>query len=163
MDQGEPLTNYFPDPAESEGITQSTAGPSSTGGSSGSSSAASPSQSQGGNNSAGEDDEGDNNNSGGKKSNAGAIAGGVVGGVVGLALIGFLIWFFLRRRNRNKYATTAQTSQSAPVSPQMANYHQPFAAGGDPYGSPAPQKLYVRSTCFHLCSGANRGCVLGPC
>lgn len=31
----------------------------------------------------------------------GAIAGGVVGGVVGLALIGALLWFFLRKRRRS--------------------------------------------------------------
>ncbi len=34
-------------------------------------------------------------------SNAGPIAGGVVGGVAGLAIIGLLAWFFLRRRQNN--------------------------------------------------------------
>lgn len=33
-----------------------------------------------------------------KKTNVGAIAGGAVGGVVGLGIIGFLIWFFLKKK-----------------------------------------------------------------
>ncbi|KZV64518.1 hypothetical protein PENSPDRAFT_656471 [Peniophora sp. CONT] len=45
--------------------------------------------------------EADSGSSSGKKSNAGAIAGGVVGGIVGAAIIGGLIWFFLRRRREN--------------------------------------------------------------
>ncbi|RDW67938.1 hypothetical protein BP6252_09334 [Coleophoma cylindrospora] len=39
------------------------------------------------------------------QSKAGPIAGSVVGGVAGLALIGFLIWFFLRRRNQRRRST----------------------------------------------------------
>jgi Kelch motif len=38
----------------------------------------------------------------GRKSNAGAIAGGVVGGVLGLAFIGALVWYLLRRKNAPK-------------------------------------------------------------
>ena len=45
-------------------------------------------------------DSGDSDTTSSGSSNTGAIAGGVVGGVLGLALIAFLVWFFLRRRKR---------------------------------------------------------------
>lgn len=62
---------------------------------------------------------------GGKKSHTGAIAGGVVGGIVGLALLGALVWFLLRRRRNSegidgtrdhKYAVGAQEVDSRLVS-----------------------------------------------
>jgi nitrate reductase gamma subunit len=42
------------------------------------------------------------------KSNTGAIAGGVVGGVLGLLLLIGLIWFFLRRRNKQRDEAIAE-------------------------------------------------------
>lgn len=129
------------DPAETSGVPQSTAGPSSSSrGTSGTATASQgePSESAGPGSSEG--------GGSGKKSNAGAIAGGVVGGVAGLALIGLLVWFLLRRKNQTKYgAAAAHTSPSAPTSPQMTNYQQPMYAGAPNGGEYTPsQKLYVR-------------------
>ena len=47
-------------------------------------------------------------------SHTGAIAGGVVGGVVGLALIGVLIWWLLRRRKSPKYQQAQVTDSYQP-------------------------------------------------
>lgn len=46
-----------------------------------------------------DNDNDDEDGSGSGSSSTGAIAGGVVGGVAGLALIGGLAWFFLRRKS----------------------------------------------------------------
>ena len=49
------------------------------------------------------DGESDNEgSSSGSKTNTGAIVGGVIGGVVALALLGALLWFCLRRRERKR-------------------------------------------------------------
>lgn len=45
---------------------------------------------------------GGSSNGGGSSSNTGAIAGGVVGGVVGLAAIGVLVWWLLRRQKAKR-------------------------------------------------------------
>lgn len=51
---------------------------------------------------------------GGKKSsNVGAIAGGVVAGVAGLALLGGLLFYFLRKSKKNK--TSGPDSEYSPV------------------------------------------------
>ncbi|KAJ5097683.1 hypothetical protein N7456_008404 [Penicillium angulare] len=47
--------------------------------------------------------------SGGNSTNTGAIAGGVVGGVAGVALLAALLWFFLRRGNRQRLADGSDT------------------------------------------------------
>lgn len=58
---------------------------------------------------------------GGKKSHTGAITGGIVGGIVGLAFLGALVWFLLKRRGKSagmdgmvdhKYAAGSQEVDS---------------------------------------------------
>jgi hypothetical protein len=58
----------------------------------------------------------------------GAIAGGVVGGIVGLALLGILLFLFLRRRN-------TPSSPSSAHDPMMASKNA-ASLGGSPYPSP---------------------------
>ncbi|OQE09360.1 hypothetical protein PENVUL_c006G07928 [Penicillium vulpinum] len=54
-----------------------------------------------------------------KQTNTGAIAGGVVGGVAGVAILIALVWFFLRRRNKNRQGNELQ---SMPPHPQTQEY-----------------------------------------
>lgn len=54
----------------------------------------------------------------GSSNHAGAIAGGVVGGVVGLALIAFLVWFFLRRKKRAAAAKQPEEKDAAFATPK---------------------------------------------
>ncbi|KAF7188318.1 hypothetical protein HII31_10382 [Pseudocercospora fuligena] len=56
----------------------------------------------------------------------GAIAGGVVGGVAGLAIIGGVIWFFLRKRKSN--------SHDSPAAEKRENF-----GDGSGVQTPAPQ------------------------
>lgn len=51
----------------------------------------------------------------------GAIAGGVVGGVVALALIGFVVWFVVRRRNRQAQRDAVAALPDRPPSPSHYN------------------------------------------
>ncbi|GIZ37267.1 hypothetical protein CKM354_000072000 [Cercospora kikuchii] len=64
----------------------------------------------------------------------GTIAGAVVGGVAGLALIGALVWFLLRRRARHTHAPV-------PTSPtgDQAEKHDHFGAVSPGYSTPAPE------------------------
>ncbi|PVH85556.1 hypothetical protein DL98DRAFT_527554 [Cadophora sp. DSE1049] len=60
-----------------------------------------------------------------RKSIAGPVAGGVIGGLAFLALVAFLIWFFVRKRQiRNSAANSASAyAQSQPVMiPQQPGY-----------------------------------------
>ena len=87
---------------------------------------------------AGTTSSGDN---GGSSTNVGAIAGGVVGGVVGLALIGGLIWFFMRRSKKNKSSAPKQEDtyngglgptnyqNDHAIPPPMAQVQQPMSTG----------------------------------
>ncbi len=83
-------------------------------------------------------------------SNAGAIAGGVIGGVVGLALIGGLVFFFLRRR---RSASEKPASSAFNTTPYMATPYNPdpnMSYNAPPSASPftsAQQRFYV---CFSL-------------
>lgn len=58
----------------------------------------------------------------------GAIAGGVVGGVIGLAIIGAAVWFFLRRRRRQRVDGTSAGYHAAapgdeqPKTPELGEY-----------------------------------------
>ncbi|EJC98593.1 DUF1793-domain-containing protein [Fomitiporia mediterranea MF3/22] len=65
--------------------------------------------------------DGSGSSSSGKKSNAGAIAGGVIGGLAGAGLIGFGIFFFMRRRRmqveQEKYDTRPNPIGSYSISP----------------------------------------------
>jgi len=63
----------------------------------------------------------------GSKTNVGAIIGGVIGGIAGLALIGGLIWWFIRRRKNTKRTVDGDIPAS------QVPYEQA------PYGSPTPQ------------------------
>ncbi|KAJ3538365.1 hypothetical protein NMY22_g5195 [Coprinellus aureogranulatus] len=77
-----------------------------------------------------------------KSSNTGAIVGGVVGGIVGLALIAGLIFFLLRRRNKQKHlAPSALYGPQGTVSEKPPMNH--FTGDGSVYsnggGAPAPQ------------------------
>lgn len=56
--------------------------------------------------------------------NVGAIAGGVVGGVVGLALIGVLAWFLLRRKSRK-----SNTTSQGPAPDEHNEYYADNKAG----------------------------------
>jgi hypothetical protein len=83
----------------------------------------------------------------GGKTNVGAIAGGVVGGVVGLALIGLLVFFLLRRKNRQKRAPSEIYSQNTGVTPSSMHGPAPgsFFDGNSNFTSgPEVKPLYVR-------------------
>ncbi|KAK4188728.1 hypothetical protein QBC35DRAFT_184724 [Podospora australis] len=45
----------------------------------------------------------------------GAIVGGVVGGVAAIAIIGFLVWFLLRRRRRNRHDSIPLQEPDSPA------------------------------------------------
>lgn len=73
-------------------------------------------------------------NSEGSSTNVGAIAGGVVGGVVGLALIGLLVFFLMRRRSKKGTAPSDMYSNAAPSmhGPAPSAYSDGFAASPEP-------------------------------
>jgi len=74
-------------------------------------------------------------------SHTGAIAGGVVGGIVGLAIIGGLLWFFLRRKRTHDksaswspYSSGTEEVPTLPPPPQQ-HYDPPTTAMAE---MPAP-------------------------
>jgi hypothetical protein len=76
----------------------------------------------------------------------GAIAGGVVGGVVAIAIIGGLVWFFLRKRRgqQDNYSTTGATDtpgsfEGAGRKPSPGQYSELHGEH-----SPAPVELEQR-------------------
>ena len=112
-----------------------------------------------------------------KSSNTGAIAGGVVGGVVGLAAVGLLAFFLIRRQNAKQNERSNRSSANnmsgiiapdagrspsfyggSPASPQMAQTMTPASGTYSSPSTPASaaplldgQKLYVSSfvSSFH--------------
>jgi hypothetical protein len=91
-----------------------------------------------------------------KSSNTGAIAGGVAAGVVALAVIGGLVFYFLRQRSRLQAASAAfvvDGGTPAPSMSYMSQVHQPPQSDDGTMtayvpGSPVtPIKLYVRFLC----------------
>ncbi|CAO2657609.1 Nn.00g037350.m01.CDS01 [Neocucurbitaria sp. VM-36] len=72
------------------------------------------------------------------KSNTGAIAGGVVGGVVGLAIIGALIFFFLRKKRR---AQRTKVDEMGAAGVPMMN-EKPGARSSTQYGGQSPPPTY---------------------
>ncbi|KAM0327209.1 hypothetical protein ACHAQA_006343 [Verticillium albo-atrum] len=70
----------------------------------------------GGNGSGNGSDNGSDGSSG-SSTPVGAIAGGVVGGVAGLALVGFLVWFLMRRRKGKSTEKESQTMLPAEMAP----------------------------------------------
>lgn len=55
---------------------------------------------------------GDTQTGGKKSSNAGAIAGGVVAGVFGLAILGGLLFYFMRKSKKNRTGSELDTEYS---------------------------------------------------
>ncbi|GAB1518973.1 hypothetical protein RhiTH_002038 [Rhizoctonia solani] len=72
----------------------------------------------------------------GSNSNAGAIAGGVVGGVLGVALLGVLAWFVLRRR-KNASADPRPTNESYSGDGYAGQHEQGTGYAVQPYGTGA--------------------------
>ncbi|KAH9014364.1 hypothetical protein EDB83DRAFT_274759 [Lactarius deliciosus] len=73
-------------------------------------------------------------------SNTGAIAGGIAGGVVGLAAIGSLIFYFLRKRQRSKTPSAMFDGWTPPM-----NQEHPPQSGDETYVPKkpvAPMRLY---------------------
>ncbi|KAH6918420.1 hypothetical protein BKA70DRAFT_1247150 [Coprinopsis sp. MPI-PUGE-AT-0042] len=105
------------------------------------------------------------------KTNVGAIAGGVVGGVVGLALIGLLVFFLMRRRNKQKRAPSEIYSQNTGVPPSSMHgpapgsffdgnsgftggpEAKPFYNPNDPSTFPADHSMNSASPAPHLAGG----------
>lgn len=88
------------------------------------------------------------------------IAGAVVGPLLGLALVGFLVWFFLRRRKRNQNSNAPADGNAPAGYSQPSSYYAPMqqqemgSPGVVPYkdthspgiygnASPNPQAAYV--------------------
>ncbi|SAM08656.1 hypothetical protein [Absidia glauca] len=97
--------------------------------------------------------------SGASPVNKGAIAGGVVGGVAGVALLGALIFFFLRRkRSQNKHQkqaadfeeamNTGPTMMTSPYVPPSSpyQYESDFQGGAPAWSSnPTIHDVYQRN------------------
>lgn len=81
------------------------------------------------------------------ESNTGAIAGGVVGGIAGLALVIGVIWFFLRRRGKQRREGPVQLHEmDGEPMVEMSGREAPKPSelpGGRPeaYVEPPPQEL----------------------
>ncbi|KAK2018757.1 hypothetical protein LZ32DRAFT_643390 [Colletotrichum eremochloae] len=73
----------------------------------------------------------------------GAIVGGVVGGVAVIALIGFGIWFFIRKKNHNGGAQAQQQQQQQQTQQPQMGYAQP------PQGSPSQYAATTHTQSFH--------------
>lgn len=74
-----------------------------------------------------------------KTSNTGAIAGGVVGGVAGVALIGVLIWWVLRRKRRT--ASTAHEVGGEAMEPKEMDSTPKMASDVPKQQSTPPSEL----------------------
>jgi hypothetical protein len=91
-----------------------------------------------------------------------AIAGGVAGGVAGLALIGALVFFFLRRRRdragtTDHYELTADDKDKpAPMYPSPVYGQQP-QHGRPQYVQPAELDQYPQSNYYELPSDSRSG------
>lgn len=74
----------------------------------------------------------------------GAIAGIVVGAIAGLAIVGGLVWFFMRRR---KQSTPHETLSEAPNTP-LPQYHSGNEHGVPHFGKPAmaPHEVEAQQT-----------------
>jgi len=72
---------------------------------------------------------------GGSKTNVGAIVGGVIGGLIGLAIIGLLAWWIIRRSNAKRAAAPAA---GGPPVGQVPYTAQPQYDPNTGYGSPPP-------------------------
>ncbi|EPS44696.1 hypothetical protein H072_1312, partial [Dactylellina haptotyla CBS 200.50] len=70
----------------------------------------------------------------GSTSNTGAIAGGVIAGVAGLALIGGLIWWFLRKRRRGE----PPMIPAPETRPMMNRFEKPELDGTAAHPQPQP-------------------------
>ncbi|KAI1873821.1 uncharacterized protein JN550_003090 [Neoarthrinium moseri] len=114
--------------ARGSGSATATGASGSSGSSSGDSSGGSSGSSSGG-------------SGGGSSTNIGAIVGGAVGGVAVLALIGFGIWFLVRRSNKNKAAAVAPPPGPAPY-PQMQQSPPPGGPSPGPMGVAGHQSVY---------------------
>ncbi|KAG8993625.1 hypothetical protein FRB90_000649 [Tulasnella sp. 427] len=66
---------------------------------------------------------------GGGKVNAGAIGGGIAAGVVGLLIIGFIIWFCMRR-NKQEKAAVAKANRPEIDPPRQSFVYSPVGAAG---------------------------------
>ncbi|GFN17206.1 hypothetical protein AtubIFM55763_004357 [Aspergillus tubingensis] len=74
----------------------------------------------------------------GSSTNTGAIAGGVVGGVAGVAAIAGLLFYFLRRRNKQRPESQTQMHlQPQDPSPQYSAYA--YTQTQQPYSAPASE------------------------
>ncbi|KAH7092545.1 hypothetical protein FB567DRAFT_240063 [Paraphoma chrysanthemicola] len=89
-----------------------------------------------------------NNNDGGSKA---WIAGAVVGPIVGLALIGALVWFFLRRKKNKKLAPAQGSAAMASANPSQP----PPGVGG--YTDAKPQFVPQQQPAFNQDPYANQG------
>jgi hypothetical protein len=96
----------------------------------------------------------------GKKSGGGSkawIAGAVIGPIVGLAIIGALVWFFLRRRTNKGTAPQQGSAAMTPVNPS----HPPVGVGGFTDAKPQfaqPQQPYPNQSAY----GAQQGYASPP-
>ena len=81
-----------------------------------------------------------------KKTNVGAIAGGVVGGVIGLALIGGIVIWLLRRRQAASSQPTPGIYDPQPFTSYEKPVMGPMDTGntGTAFVSTSTPKLYVR-------------------
>lgn len=92
-------------------------------------------------------DNGGNQDSGsGSSTPVGAIAGGVVGGVAGIALVGGLVFFYLRKRrgSRDQYSTAGTTeAPGSSIGPDRKPSPGQYAELHSQH-SPAPVELEER-------------------
>jgi LPXTG-motif cell wall-anchored protein len=85
------------------------------------------------------------------------IAGAVIGPILGLALIGALVWFFLRRRKNKGTAPQQGSAAMTPVNPS----HPPVGVGGFTDAKPQfaqPQQPHPNQSAY----GAQQGCASPP-
>ncbi|KAK5655592.1 hypothetical protein OQA88_5523 [Cercophora sp. LCS_1] len=75
--------------------------------------------------------------SGSKSSPVAAIAGGVVGGLIGVALVGVLVWFLIRRKKRSQDIGYTHAS-TAPTGPNELGSERPNEMSSETKYTPAP-------------------------